>query len=77
MDACSLAAVPLCDHKSVHSGVLRLKSLRLDEEDMEGLGGSPERPSSPVSQPSSPRAAERCVIRFTELPLFSFHFVAT
>ncbi|KAL3153518.1 hypothetical protein ABBQ38_011849 [Trebouxia sp. C0009 RCD-2024] len=41
------------------SGVLRLKSRKLDEEDLEGLGGSPDRPSSPVSRSPSPRASDR------------------
>lgn len=44
----------------LHADVLRLKSRRLDDEDMEGLAGSPERPSSPVSRSPSPRATERC-----------------
>ncbi|KAL0021859.1 hypothetical protein WJX77_009077 [Trebouxia sp. C0004] len=41
------------------SGVLRMRSRILDEEDPEGFGASPERPSSPVSSPSSPRAPQR------------------
>ncbi|KAL3142038.1 hypothetical protein ABBQ32_004670 [Trebouxia sp. C0010 RCD-2024] len=41
------------------SDVLRLKSRKLDEEDLEGLAGSPDRPSSPVSRPPSPRASDR------------------